>query len=122
MRSDEPGGPAGGLCNGFAYGPLDGSTDEYARLRIQVSGTANARYYADVLGPADAAVFGSGWIDTPSTPEERVFDLPAGKPFTTVALYTWTKDGQRAQNRFHSVRFEGQGTTFRSRFPTAQGS
>ena len=133
----DPGGPSGfvrdgdsavmslagqpGASNGFAYGPLDSSTDEYARLRIQVSGTANARYYADVLGPTDAVVFGSGWIDTPSTPEERVFDLPAGKSITRVVLYTWTKDGQRAQNRFHSVRFEGVRDHLPLTLPTAQG-
>lgn len=124
VRSDEGAvmslaGPPG-ASNGFAHGPLDGSTDDFTRLRVRVSGSANARYYVDVLGPADAVVLGSGWMDTPLAPEERVFDLPAGKSFTTIVLYTWTKDGQRAQNRFDFVRFEGAKGNFPLALPTAR--
>ena len=107
--------------NGFACGPLDYSTDDYARLRVQVSGTVNARYYVDVLGPGNSVLSGSGWIDTPQSPQERVFHLPAKKTITTVVLYTWTKDGQRAQNRFHSLRLEGAKGNLPLELPTAVG-
>ena len=83
-----------GTSNGFACGPLDYSTDDYARLRVRVSGTANARFYVDVLGPANSVLFGSGWIETPQSAEERVFELPPKKSIATVILYTWTKDGR----------------------------
>jgi len=108
-----------GASNGFAYGGLEYSTDPDARLRVQVSGTANARYYVDVLGPGNSVVFGSGWIDTPQSPEERVFNLPPKARITTIVLYTWTKDGQRAQNRFHSLRLERPNGNLPLEFPTS---
>jgi len=93
--------------NGYAFEPLAVTTDDYPKLRIRLSGSENARWFVDVMGPGREALFNSGWIETPTQPAERVFDLPVGKTIRTVILYTWTEDGKRAENRFETVRFEG---------------
>jgi len=97
--------------NGYAYGPLDFSTDDYPTLRIHLSGSENARFFVDVMGTGQGVVFGSGWKETPTQPEERTFKLPAGRKVTSIILYTWTEDGKLAENRFESVVFEGAGKT-----------
>ncbi len=96
-----------GASNGYACGPLDLSTDDYARLRVRLSGSENARYFVDVMAPDRKNVLNSKWIDSPTEPTERVFDLPAGKRIGELILYTWTEDGRRAENRFEAVTFEG---------------
>ena len=98
-----------GASNGFAYGPLDVSTDRYPTLRLKLSGTGNARFYVDVTAPDHSYFFSSRWIDSPRTTEERTFALPPGKQVGQIILYTWTVDGKRAENRFHEVTLEGPG-------------
>ena len=98
-----------GASNGFAYGPLDVSTDRYPTLRLKLSGTGNARFYVDVMAPDHSYFFASRWIDSPPTTEERTFSLPPGKQVGQIILYTWTVDGKRAENRFQEVTLEGSG-------------
>ena len=98
-----------GASNGFAYGPLDASTDRYPTLRLRLSGTANARFYVDVMTPDHSYFLSSRWIDSPRTTEERTFALPPGKQVGQIILYTWTVDGKRAENRFQEVTLEGSG-------------
>ncbi|MBC8874932.1 MAG: hypothetical protein H8E44_36385, partial [Planctomycetes bacterium] len=96
-----------GASNGFAYGPLDVSTDRYPTLRLKLSGTGNARFFVDVMTPDGSCFLSSRWIDSPRTTVERTFALPAGKQVGQIVLYTWTVDGKRAENRFHEVTLEG---------------
>ncbi len=96
-----------GASNGYAYHPLDLSTDEYNRIRLKLSGTPNAQFYVDVLDPAGGVIFGSKWKPTPAKSGEFTFALPPGKRAGRLILYTWTNDGRRAENRFESVAFEG---------------
>jgi hypothetical protein len=94
--------------NGYAFGPMAVSTDDYSRLRVRLSGTANARFYVDVMGPDNRGIFGSGWKESPTQAEERTFNLPSGQKAARIILYTWTEDGALAENRFESVAFEGR--------------
>ena len=96
-----------GASNGYRLSPLTLSTDQYRRLRVKISGTPNAKFFIDVMGPGNKSIFGSKWIVTPTTAEERTFDLPAGNKVDSLILYTWTTDGKRAENRFGEVTFEG---------------
>jgi len=93
--------------NGYAFGPIALSTDDYTTLRVRLSGTENARFYIDLMDPDNTGIFGSKWIETPTEAEERVFDLPRGRQVGRIVLYTWTEDGKRAENGFESVTFEG---------------
>ncbi len=96
-----------GSSNGFAY-PLDNlATEDYPTLQIRLSGSENARFYVDVMDPADHKIFGSGWLDTPTGTQDFRFPLPLGKKISTLILYTWTEDGQKADNRFEEVILEG---------------
>ncbi len=98
-----------GASNGYSYGPLDLSTDAYPKLRVKLSGSANARYYVDAMGPKGDVVFASKWLESPEQVTERTFKLPAGQRVARLILYTWTEDGKDAQNRFEHVVFEGEG-------------
>lgn len=100
-----------GASNGYAFNPLTFSTDDYARLRVKLSGSENARYFVDVMGAGGDIILNSKWMETPTQSAERVFDLPAGKKVSHVILYTWTEDGAMAENRFESVTFEGRAGT-----------
>ncbi|MDP6555992.1 MAG: hypothetical protein QGG71_15085 [Pirellulaceae bacterium] len=100
-----------GASNGYAFGPLVGEPGEYRALRMTLSGTDNARYYVDVMDPAGNIVFKSDWIDTPTEVEEIVFPLPADQVIGQVILYTWTKDGQLAENRFEKLVLDGPSGT-----------
>ncbi len=93
--------------NGYRLSPLTLTTDQYPTLRVKISGTPNAKFFIDVMGPGNKPIFGSKWIATPTTAEERTFDLPAGNKIGSLILYTWTTDGKRAENRFAEVTFEG---------------
>ena len=98
----------GGASNGWAYAPIAVSTDQYTKLRVRLSGSENARYFVDVIGRPKRQILNSKWIETPTTPTERVFDLPPGQTAEKVILYTWTEDGKPAENRFERVTFEGR--------------
>ena len=93
--------------NGYAYGPLDLSTDDYTTLRVRLSGSENAQFYIDILDTEGTDFSGHKWMETPTEPEERVFKLPPGKRAGRLILYTWTEDGKSAENRFEAVAFEG---------------
>jgi len=98
-----------GDSNGYALEPLDLSTDQYPQLRVKVSGTQNARYYVDVMDPQDKVVFASGWTETPTDVQEKLYKLPAGRKIGRIILYTWTEDGKHAENRFGGIVLEGPG-------------
>lgn len=96
-----------GASNGYCLSPLTLTTDQYRTLRVKISGTPNAKFFIDVMGPGSKPIFPGKWIVTPTTAEERTFDLPAGNKIGSLILYTWTTDGKRAENRFAEVTFEG---------------
>ena len=96
-----------GASNGWALSPLDLPTDDYTTLRVRLAGSENARFFIDLLDPGRRDIFGHRWMESPTTPEERVFKLPAGQRVGSIVLYTWTEDGKPAENRFESVVFEG---------------
>ncbi len=100
-----------GASNGYAFGPLVSKRGQYQALRMTLSGTDNARYYVDVMDPAGNIVFNSGWIDTPTQAEEIVCPLPTDQSIEQVILYTWTKDGRLAENRFEKLILDGPGRT-----------
>jgi len=95
--------------NGYALEPLGITTDQYDRLQFKVSGTENARYYVDVMGPEGNIVFKSGWTETPLEPEDVTCEFPPGAQVDRLILYTWTDDGARAENRFRELTFQGPG-------------
>lgn len=97
-----------GASNGYAYGPLKLSTEEFGKLRVKLSGSENARFFVEVTDPIGECILAGGWKESPSKSREHAFDLPADKRIGTITLYTWTEDGKRAENRFESVRFEGR--------------
>jgi hypothetical protein len=96
-----------GSSNGWNYGPISVSTDKYPKLRVRLSGSANAKYFVQINGRPDKAILSSQWIKSPATSSERVFELPAGQTASRIVLYTWTTDGKVAENRFEAVTFEG---------------
>ena len=99
-------GPAGS-SNGYAFGPLNVTGDQYNRLRLKVAGSPNARFFIDVIGPERQPILSSGWTDSPTEIEERSFSLRPGCRIEQVILYTWTEDGKPAENRFESLMLEG---------------
>jgi hypothetical protein len=99
-----------GASNGYACDLLDLPTDTYPELRVVVAGTANAKYYVDVMD-AQGIVLSSKWIRTPEKPETRTFALPRGRKIETIILYTWTIDGKLAENRFSKLECVGPGDT-----------
>jgi len=98
-----------GASNGWAFAPVAISTDAYPKLRVRLCGSENARYFVDLIGRPRRMILNSKWIETPTTPGGRVFDLPAGQTVEKVILYTWSEDGKPAENRFEAVTFEGAG-------------
>ena len=93
--------------NGYAFGPLNVTSDQYDRLRLKVAGSPNARFFIDVIGPERQPVLSSGWTDSPAEIEERTFSLRPGCRIEQVILYTWTEDGKPAENRFESLVLDG---------------
>ena len=96
-----------GASNGFAYSLDKLATDNYPTLRMRFAGSENARFYVDVMDPADNKIYGSGWLDTPTESKDYSFPLPSGKEINTLILYTWTEDGKKAENRFEKVSLAG---------------
>jgi hypothetical protein len=102
---------AAGASNGYAFGPLRASTAKYPEVRVKVSGTGNARFYVDVMDADGRGIFGSGWQDSPAQPKEYTYRLGPGVIADRILLYSWTKDGKRAENRFAEVALAGPGGT-----------
>ncbi len=100
-----------GASNGYSYRPLDASTDEYAKLRVKLSGTDNAQFFIDIIGPNQEQVLHTGWQPTPPEPTEHVWDLAPGLQAAQLIIYTWTIDGAYAENRFESVELLADGDT-----------
>ncbi|HOX39318.1 MAG TPA: hypothetical protein PL033_15160 [Candidatus Brocadiia bacterium] len=98
--------------NGYAFAPLKLNTRDFQKLRVRISGTENAQFFVDVMDQDGKVVIGSKWIETPTTPEDRVFELPPDREIGSVILYTWTEDGATAQNRFEALTFEGGNANF----------
>ena len=96
-----------GASNGFSYGPLELSTDQYPKLHVTLAGSENAKYYIDVIGDDDKILFASKWTDSPVKLTEQVFDLAPGKRVRRLILYTWIEEGDKAENRFASAVFTG---------------
>jgi len=95
--------------SGYAYGPLTLATDQYTKLKVKLAGSANARFFTDVLDTHGKVLFTSSWLDSPTEPQELVFELPPNRQVSRLAFYTLTKDGKRAENRIESAAFEGDG-------------
>ncbi|NQT17977.1 MAG: hypothetical protein HQ582_34820, partial [Planctomycetes bacterium] len=95
--------------NGYALEPLGFDPGQFSELRLTISGTENALYYVDVMGADGKNVFKTGWTETPLETETVTLPLPAGAEVDRLILYTWTEDGQRAENRFAGIAFEGSG-------------
>ncbi len=93
--------------NGYSCSPLDISTDRYQKLRVRLSGSENAQFYIDVMGPARQIVFKTGWTESPTQPSQLEFDLPPDQSVNQIIFYTWTEDGNAAENRIESIVLEG---------------
>ena len=97
-----------GASNGWRCEPFEFFTDDYQTMRLVLSGSANARYYVDLMDAAGDVIFATRWRATPAKAETCLFSLPSGKTVGSVILYTQTSDGKRAQNRFETMQFEGR--------------
>lgn len=93
--------------NGYRFGPMEEATNEYSRLRIKLSGSANARYFISVLNAKGRDIYASGWTDTPAEPQEKMIQLPPDQTVGELLIYTWTTDGKLAENRFDEIVLEG---------------
>ncbi len=67
-----------GTSNGYAYGPMDLSTDQYAKLTVKLSGTENARFYIDVMDTDNGILFKTDWQETPTKETVFTYDLLKG--------------------------------------------
>jgi hypothetical protein len=95
-----------GVSNGWQCEPFEFSTDDYNKMHLTLSGSANAKYYVDVMDPTGNVVFATKWHETPVETQTRLFSLPSGKKVGSVILYTLTTDGKQAENRFEKMQFE----------------
>jgi hypothetical protein len=69
------------------------------RVVFKVSGSANAKWFAD-LGPGGG---NSGWIAATEQPSETSLAAPANQPPAEINFYVWTDDGKPAEVRLQSV-------------------
>ena len=95
--------------NGYAFDGLEVKTDAASRLSMRISGTPNARYFVEFSDDHSRNVFTTGWLKTPTAPQDAAWELPPGRRIVRAMLYTWTEDGKRAENHFHRVLFETGG-------------
>lgn len=102
--------------NGYAYGPLDISTDRYSKLTVKLSGTENAQFYIDVMEAGNRTLFKTGWQKTPTEAKTFTYELPKGRTVESIILYTWTEDGELAENRFESLHLVGKAGSKEIRF------
>ncbi|MEJ2704789.1 MAG: hypothetical protein P8Z79_20325 [Sedimentisphaerales bacterium] len=97
-----------GVSNGWQCEPFEFSTDDYHKMRLTLSGSANAKFYVDVMDPAGNVVFATKWQETLIETQTPLFSLPSEKNVASVILYTLTTDGKQAENRFEKMQFEGR--------------
>jgi hypothetical protein len=97
-----------GVSNGWRCEPFEFSTDDYHTMHLTLSGSANAKYYVDVMDPTGNVIFATKWQETPVETQTRLFSLPSEKRVGSVILYTLTTDGKQAENRFEKMQFEGR--------------
>ena len=97
-----------GASNGWQCESPAFSTDDYDTMELTLSGSANARYYVDVMDLWGNVIFATKWQETPTETTTRLFVLPAGKQADSVILYTQTSDGKHAENWFEALQFEGR--------------
>lgn len=95
--------------NGFQLDLDQFSGANYPRLAVRVRGTDNARFFVDVMGVQGHPCLSSGWQNSPRKSTDFTFDLPENQVFGAIILYTWTADGDPAENVFERVAFEGDG-------------
>jgi len=95
-----------GCSNGYAISLKGLDLSKAARLRIELSGTPNARFFIDVLNEVGADNrFGlhTGWIDSPGNVTAREFKLTEPKRHERLILYTWSTDGKPAENHIRRI-------------------
>lgn len=95
-----------GCSNGYAISLKGQNLSEAARLRIELSGTPNAKFFIDVLNEAGAKNrFGlhTGWIDSPANNTAREFKLTEPDRHDRLILYTWSTDGKLAENHVRRI-------------------
>jgi hypothetical protein len=97
-------GSAGASC-GWQGAANTGSV--YTNVHVRLSGTANARYFVEVITSSGQYVGGSGWQNTPASEQDAYFALPANTVVSQLILYAWTTDGALAQNRYSFVELRG---------------
>jgi len=98
---------AAGASNGWRCPVNTGQV--YTRMHVKVSGTANARYFLEVINSAGQWVGGSGWQNTPASPQDAYFNLPANTVVSQLVLYAWTNDGALAENNYTLLELQGPG-------------
>ena len=98
-----------GASNGYALDLQDPKT--CSSVTVQLSGTANARYFVDLLDAEGEVAFSSGWTETPEVSSEKTFPLSQERTIGRAILYTWTEDGKLAENRFESLALTGEAGT-----------
>jgi hypothetical protein len=96
---------AAGASNGWSCPVTTGQV--YTKMRVRLSGTANARYFLEAVNSAGQYIGGTGWQTTPTTPQDATFNLPANTVVAKLLLYAWTTDGALAKNRYTAVELQG---------------
>ncbi len=96
-----------GDSNGYQCSFRSPSASRYSALLVRVKGSSNARFFVEILDDANKSCFSSGWQDTPGEITEFAYSLPTDRDVGAIILYTWTKDGRRAENAFEGLLFKG---------------
>ena len=96
---------AAGASNGWRTPVTTGQV--YTKMHVKLSGSANARYFLEVINSAGQYVGGSGWQNTPASPQDAYFNLPANTVVSQMFLYAWTNDGALAENNYTLVELQG---------------
>jgi len=76
-------------------------------VRLQVSGTPNARCYVYAADAAGKELVRSGWQKTPAAQKDVTVDFSARGVPAVLELYVMSTDGKRAENRYHRVTLIG---------------
>ena len=92
---------------GWRLGFGKSSAAACSAVRLQISGTPNARYYVYVADAAGKELVRSGWRKTPAKQEEVTFAFSAKRAPGTLELYVMSADGKRAENRYRRIALTG---------------